>query len=408
MPYEIFLAIRHLRSRQRRRLARVTSLIAVVGIAVGVAALIVALALANGFRDEIRDKILRGTAHLTVMRGDGRSMTEYPEVAAKVAAIPGVVAATGTTYDGAVIVGPRATAYAVLRGVEPTSVTEIIPSLLSGSVDPLFAGSESTNEPPRVIVGSELAARTGLGLGDTAEVMAASANVSSSTTGRRRVRVAGIFRSGLFEYDSTWVYLPLSSAAVFAGESHAASIISVKVENIYDVKTVAAETKQRLGSAYTTVDWQEANRPLFTALALERRIGMVIIGLIVFIAVLNITTGLIMVVVERRRDIAILNAMGASARSIMSIFVIQGAIVGLVGAITGVVLGIIAVLVANRHQLISLPADVYSISSVPLNVSLRDTGIAAATALVLSVVATLYPARAAARIRPAEMLRETS
>jgi len=408
MPFEVFLAIRHLRSRQRRRLARVTSLIAVVGIAVGVAALIVALALANGFRDEIRDKILRGTAHLTVMRGDGRPMTEYPEVAAKVAAIPGVVAATGTTYDGAVIVGPQATAYAVLRGVEQTAVTEITPSLLSGSVERLFANSESTNEPPSVIIGSELAVRTGLGLGDTAEVITAAPNVSSSTTGRRRVRIAGIFRSGLFEYDSTWVYLPLSSAAAFAGEAHAASVISVKVENIYDVKTVAAETRQRLGNAYTTVDWQEANRPLFTALALERRIGMVIIGLIVFIAVLNITTGLIMVVVERRRDIAILSAMGASARSIMSIFVIQGAIVGLLGAVAGLVLGMIAVVVANRYQLISLPADVYSISNVRLNVSLRDAVIAAATALVLSVVATLYPARAAARIRPAEMLRETN
>jgi lipoprotein-releasing system permease protein len=379
-----------------------------VGIAVGVAALIVALALANGFRDEIRDKILRGTAHLTVMRGDGRPMTEYREVAAKVAAIPGVVSATGTTYDGAVIVGPQATAYAILRGVEQTSAAEIAPSLLSGSVDRLFANNESTNEPPSVIIGSELAARTGLKLGDTAEVIAASANVSSSTTGRRRVRVAGTFRSGLFEYDSTWVYLPLSSAAAFAGESHAASVLSVKVENIYDVKAVAAETKQRLGNSYTTVDWQEANRPLFTALALERRIGMVIIGLIVFIAVLNITTTLIMVVVERRRDIAILIAMGANARSIMSIFVIQGAIVGLLGAIAGMALGIMAVVLANRYQLISLPADVYSISSVHLNVSLRDTSVAAVIALVLSVVATLYPARAAARTRPAEMLRETN
>jgi lipoprotein-releasing system permease protein len=408
MRYEIFLAVRHLRSRQRRRLARVTSLIAVVGIAVGVAALIVALALANGFRDEIRDKILRGTAHLTVMRGDGRPMTEYPEVAAKIAAIPGVLAASGTTYDGAVIVGPQSSAYAVLRGIEPTSATEITPSLLSGSTDRLFANSESLDEPPSVIIGSELAARTGLKPGDTAEVIAASANVSSPIAGRRRVRVAGTFRSGLFEYDSTWIYLPLPSAAAFAGNAHAASVISVRVVNINDVKTVSAEAKQRLGNGYTTVDWQEANRPLFTALALERRIGIVIIGLIVFIAVLNIMTTLIMVVVERRRDIAILNAMGANARSIMSIFVIQGAIVGMVGALAGVVLGVISIAVANRYRLISLPADVYSISSVPFNISLRDTAFAAATALALSVVATLYPARAAARVRPAEMLRETS
>src|SRR6185503_7236560 len=138
MPFEIFLAIRHLRSRQRRRLARITSLIAVIGIAVGVAALILALALANGFRDEMREKILRGTAHLTVMRSDGRPMPEYPEIAARVAEIPGVIAATGTTYDGAMIVGPKSSAYAVLRGVEKASVAELEPSLVSGSFDRMF------------------------------------------------------------------------------------------------------------------------------------------------------------------------------------------------------------------------------------------------------------------------------
>ena len=166
--------------------------------------------------------------------------------------------------------------------------------------------------------------------------------------------------------------------------------------------------KKVLGSSYTTVDWQEANRPLFTALALERRIGIVIIGLIIFIAALNITTTLILVVMERRRDIAILNTMGATTRSIMSIFVIEGAIVGVLGAVGGVVLGAIAVLVANRFQLISLPADVYSISNVPLNLDFRDVALAALVALVLSIIATVYPARAAARIRPAEMLRDTN
>jgi len=162
-----------------------------------------------------------------------------------------------------------------------------------------------------------------------------------------------------------------------------------------------------LGSSYTTVDWQEANRPLFTALALERRIGIMIIGLIIFIAALNITTTLILVVVERRRDIAILNTLGATTRSIMSIFVVEGAIVGMLGATFGVLLGVVAILVANHYQLISLPADVYSISSVPLRLNFRDLALAALVAFVLSVLATVYPARAAARVRPAEMLRDT-
>ena len=389
-------------------MARATSLIAVVGITVGVAALIVALALANGFRDEMRDKILRGTAHLTVMRSDGEPISDYQEIAARVAAVPGVVSATGTSYDGAVIVGKRGSAYAVLRGVDVDSAqatTEISRTLVAGSVEHVFEVSSTSDLPP-VVLGSELAARTGLTPGDITDVISAHAGISSANGNRRRVRVAGIFRSGLFEYDSTWIYLPLEAASAVSSEAHTAAVIGVQVDNINDVKTITARVKQLLGSSYTSVDWQEANRPLFTALALERRIGVVIIGLIIFIAALNITTTLILVVVERRRDIAILNTMGATTSSIMSIFVFEGAIVGLIGAAGGVLLGAVAVLVANRFQLISLPADVYSISNVPLSLNVRDLVLAALVAFALSVLATVYPARAAARIRPAEMLRD--
>jgi lipoprotein-releasing system permease protein len=409
MPYEIFLALRHLRARQRRRLARATALIAVVGIAVGVAALIIALALANGFRDEMRDKILRGTAHLSVMRSDGEPMAEYQEVAKRIRKLDDVVTAAGTTYDGAVIIGPRASAYAVLRGVDGTSTQtppDIASSLFDDSIADTFEPGGAKQDLPRVVLGAELAARTGLKGGDAAEIVAANSAFSSSSGGKRHVRVAGIFRSGLFEYDSTWIYLPLDTAAAFSGNAHAASLISVQVKNIYDIKRTAAAVRQMLGSSFTTVDWQEANRPLFTALALERRIGVVIIALIILIAALNITTTLILVVMERRRDIAILNTMGATSGSIMSIFVIEGAIVGMLGAIAGVLLGALAVLIANRYRLISLPPDVYSISNVPLSLHFRDLAFAALVAFGLSIVATIYPAHAAARIRPAEMLRD--
>lgn len=424
MPYEIFLALRHLRSRQKRRLARVTSLIAVIGIAVGVAALIVALALANGFRDEMRDKILRGTAHLTVMRSDGQAMREYNEVATRIASVPGVVTATGTTYDGAVIISKSGSAYAVLRGIDraaqrsPRDIgqtvigssspqqTDIGRTLISGSIVDVFDPPAATYDFAPVVLGAELATRTGLKVGDVAQIIGTRAGFSSSNESKRNVQVVGIFRLGLFEYDSTWIYLPLETASALSGEAHAAAVVGVQVANIYDVKSTAANVKQLLGSSYTTVDWQEANRPLFTALALERRIGVVIIGLIIFIAALNITTTLILVVMERRRDIAILNTLGATTRSIMSIFVIEGAIVGALGAAGGVLLGAVAVLVANRYQLISLPADVYSISNVPLHLNFRDLALAALVAFVLSIIATVYPARAAARIRPAEMLRD--
>jgi lipoprotein-releasing system permease protein len=308
-----------------------------------------------------------------------------------------------------VIVGKRASAYAVLRGVDTDSApatADLAGTIISGSTVNVFPARAEPQDLSPVVLGSELAARTGLIVGDAAEIISAQSGVSSSGN-KRRVRVSGISRSGLFEYDSTWIYLPLETASALSGEAHTAAVIGVQVKDIYDVKTTATQVKQLLGSSYTTVDWQEANRPLFTALALERRIGIVIIGLIIFIAALNITTTLILVVVERRRDIAILNTMGATTKSIMSIFVIEGAIVGMLGAACGVLLGAVAVLIANHYQLISLPPDVYSISNVPLTLNLRDLGLAALVALVLSVLATVYPARAAARIRPAEMLRDT-
>jgi len=409
MPYELFLAIRHLRSRHRRRLARVTAVIAVVGIAVGVAELIVALAMANGFRDELRDKILRGTAHLTVVRSDGQPLHDYEEIASRILQVDGVVSATGTTYDGAVVVGPRGSAYAVLRGIDGNSIQareDLKRTLTAGSAASLFEGGSPGADLPGVVLGSELAARTGLQVGDAAELVTSPSAVSSSNWSKRRVRVTGLFHSGLFEYDSTWIYLSLDRVAAFSGGEHAASVISVQVKDIYDVKQTAAKVRQELGSSYTTLDWQDANRPLFTALALERRIGIVIIALIILIAALNITTTLILVVMERRRDIAILNAIGASSRNIMSIFVIEGAIVGALGAVIGVLLGALATVIANRYQLISLPADVYSISNVPLHPTFRDMALAALVALALSIVATIYPARAAAAIRPAEMLRD--
>jgi len=403
MPYEFFLALRHLRSRRNRRLARVTALIALTGISVGVAALIVAQALANGFRDEMRDKILRGTSHLTVMKSDGQTIANYKDLAARISPIDGVTSAAGTTYDGAVIVGPSDSSYAILRGldVESGQLSSVQPTLIAGSTDSLLNQASERNRT-EVLIGAELAKRARLAVGDEAGIMA----VSSGTSSQQRVRVAGIVRTGLFEYDSTWVYLPLKTAEAFAGGRHTVSVISVQVKDIYEVRKVSAKIREVVGREYTVVDWQEANRPLFTALELERRVGLMIIALIILIAALNITTTLILVVMERRRDIAILNAMGATRGSIMGIFVIEGAVVGLVGAVTGVLLGALATYLANRFNLISLPPDVYSIAHVTLILKPLDVFVAALVAFALSTLATIYPARAAAKVRPAELLRD--
>jgi lipoprotein-releasing system permease protein len=227
-----------------------------------------------------------------------------------------------------------------------------------------------------------------------------------SNRSARRLRVAGIFRSGLFEYDTTWIYVSLGTTTALAGNDHAGSVLSVQVNDADNVKPIAANILNILGNDYTTIDWQQANQPLFAALALERRMGAFIVGLIIAIAVLNITTMLILVVVERRRDIAILSTLGATRAGVMLVFMIEGAVVGAIGAVAGVLVGLAVCFIGNRYKLVSLPADVYSITNVPFNATANEVVLAALIAFGLSVLATIYPARNAARLRPVEVLRD--
>ena len=433
MPYELFLALRYLTARRRgRAAARVTAAAAVVGIACGVAALTVAMALANGFRDEMRDKILRGTAHVTLTRADGQPITNYPALVARLRAMPGVTDATPTTYTGALLAGPDNAAYTLLRGVAPDSaraLAEIRRTLVAGDTAFLTnelrppakptdnaAANKNDNAPdaddePLVaaIIGAELAARTGLArVGDegwliTGERTPVPPGLAPSA---RRVRVAGICQTGLYEFDSTWVYLPLADAVSFTdAPADSAPVVSIETDDIYRAPETAARVRAALGAEFVTVDWQEANRPLFAALALERRTVGLIITLILLVAALNITTTLVLVVVERRADIAILGALGARARSIMLVFVLEGAVIGAVGALAGLALGLCACAVGDRYGLVQLPSEVYSLSAIPFHPHAGETLIAALGAFAICLLATLYPARAAARLRPAEALR---
>lgn len=456
MPYELFLALRYLRARRGRRVARWTALAALVGIACGVAALVAALALADGFRDELRDKILRGTAHVTLAREGGGPVADPRAVAARVRAVEGVVEATPTTYEGALLAGPGGAAYTLLRGVDADSSRarrEIQGTLTGGSLDAIFrhdaaggahvdaaAGSASTatgaddageasdtsdatgaggagddaaakgvdDAPVPVVVGQELAARAGLTeVGDEGWIVTGGAARAAPgfVPRARRVRVAGLFRSGLYEYDSTWTYLSLDDVARVAGARASSAVVSIEARDLFASDEVARRVRAALGAGWTTLDWREANRPLFDALALERRTVALIIMLVTVVAALNITTTLALVVVERRADIAVLCAVGARARGVMLVFVIEGAVVGAAGALAGVALGLAACAAADRFHLVRLPPDVYSISSVPLHPHGADVLLVALAAFAVSLLATLYPARQAARVRPAEVLR---
>jgi lipoprotein-releasing system permease protein len=446
MPYELFLALRYLRVRRGRRVARWTALAAVVGIACGVAALITALALAKGFGDELRDKILRGTAHVTLSRaGEGgeyaRSVVseDARAVAARVRGVEGVADAAPTTYEGALLSGPEGTAYTLLRGVDEDSRrarAQVQSTVTRGSLDSIFQASgggakvdeasagrkvDETNadkrvdevnadggeEPVPVVLGEELAARTGLArVGEEGWMLTGVVAQGSGVyePRARRVRVEGLFRSGLYEYDATWTYLRLESVARVAGAGDSA-VISVEARDLYESGALARRLRALLGAGWTVTDWGETNRPLFEALALERRTVALIIMLITIVAALNITTTLALVVVERRADIAVLLTLGARARSVTLVFMVEGALVGAAGALAGVVLGLATCLAADRFNLVRLPADVYSLSAVPLHPHAWDVILPALAAFAVSLLATLYPARQAARVRPAEVLR---
>jgi lipoprotein-releasing system permease protein len=436
MPFELFLALRYLRVRRGRRVARWTALAAVAGIACGVAALIVALALANGFRDELRDKILRGTAHLTLSREGGLSVAEARAAAERLRAVAGVREAAPTTYAGALLTGPSGAAYTVLRGVDADSErarSELRRTLVRGEAESLFenrppaaqqnvppenaesgkvgdetaeAGvAEASEAPAPVVVGEELAARAGLArVGDEGWLLTDGRlpGAAEFEPRARRVRVAGVFRSGLYEYDAAWTYLPLAEAI---GGADSSPVVGVEAADIYAVGEVAARARGALGPGWAALDWREANRPLFAALELERRTVSLIILLIMVVAALNITTTLALVVVERRADIAVLATLGARPRSIMTVFVIEGACIGALGALLGVALGLVACALGERFELVRLPPDVYSLSAVPFHPHAADVLWPAFAAFAVSLLATLYPARQAARVRPAEALR---
>jgi lipoprotein-releasing system permease protein len=333
MPFELFLALRYLYSPRRGRAARVTSAAAILGIACGVAAYILASALAAGFRDEMQDKILRGTAHITVAPVSGAPIVNADFVRRTIEATEGVRHASLTSYTGALLIGETANAYAVVRAVDPTSthaLEELRRTLIAGRIEESFSreaptsnangvstsNADSDAPPVPVIIGAELAAQTGLTIGAAAQIIAAEPALQTGAGLPRSnaARVVGIFRAGLHDYDATWVYAPLAPAlslGVSPGGAQRAPVISVETTDVYRAPETAARLRERLGADWKIVTWAEANQALFAALELERRTIGAIISLVSVIASLNILTTLVLLVGERRRHIAILAALGA-------------------------------------------------------------------------------------------------
>jgi lipoprotein-releasing system permease protein len=406
LPFEVQIASRYLRARRKQAFISVISLVSTLGVMLGVTALILALALMTGLQQELRSRILGATAHIFVWKRGG--IADYHAEARTLRDVPGVTGAAPAILGKALVSSGGGEAFITLKGIDPaleTAVTDIADAMKAGSLDGLSAPTPD-GVLPGIVIGQDLARALGVTIGDEVTVLTPQGTLSPMGVlpRHRRLRVMGLFSLGLFEFDSAYgfVSLPLARRLVNADE---VTLIQVRVADIYAAPAIAAQIATRLGSRYITQTWAELNRALFSALWLEKMAISITIGLIVMVAALNIVASLILLVMEKSPDIAILKTMGASARSIMLIFMLQGVIIGIVGTLAGTILGYGLAFVADRYQLIRVPIDVYQIAYVPFVVEALDLAVVMAGAVAICFVATIYPSRQAARLDPAEALR---
>jgi len=422
MPYELFIALRYLRAKRRQAAVSVITAIAVAGITLGVAALVIAQALITGFRADVQDKVLQGTAHLNLLKVDNGGIENYRDLVERVRSAPGVSAASATIYAQVLLSAHGRQEYAVLKGVDlnsPSEAKEVFSTVIEG--DPARLKSAPLNQssdqslgapeegPEGIILGKQLAQTMALRVDDVVTAISAHTRLTPAGLQPRprytRFRVAGIFSSGLYEYDAKWAYIALPAAQSVKASGDAAEVIQMKVADIYAVKEIGERVRAIAGRDFVTSDWQELNRPLFAALQLQHRVVYVFFALLIAIAALNIITTLTMMVIEKSRDIAILRAQGSTPRSIRRIFMLQGLVIGLIGAASGLMLGLGLSWLANHYQLISIPAEIYAVSHVTLKVKSIDCARVAILAVIICLLATIYPARTAARLMPVEALR---
>ncbi len=405
MPFELHIALRYLLARRKQAFISVISLISTLGVAVGVTALIIALALMTGLQGELRDRILGAGAHVYVWKRDGLGV-DYRKEVARLRALDGVVGAAPAILGKALLRTERGDAFVTLKGIDPAlepEVTDLGRSMTSGRVSDLEPRSDE--DVPGILIGVDLARDLGLSAGDSVTLLTPEGTLSpmGMMPRARRLRVAGIYRLGIYDLDAASGFVTLAMAERLLNTAPA--LVELKVRDMYDAPAIAERLAATLGPEYSTQDWADMNRSLFSALWLEKMAISITIGLIVIVAALNIIASLVLLVMEKSRDIAILKTMGATRRSVTIVFMLQGLLIGLVGTATGAALGLTLCWVADRYKLIQIPADVYQISHVPFVVQPWDFVVVVAAAIVICFLATIYPSRQAARLDPVQALR---
>ena len=405
LPFELQIALRYLLAKRKQAFISVISLISTLGVTVGVMALVIALALMTGLQQELRDRILGANPHIFVWKRSG--LVDYRAEADRLRAMPHVIGAAPAILGRALVTAAGEQAFINLKGVDPAlepSVTAITGAMRSGALSDLT--SSDPDAPDAILLGSDLAATLGVVVGDSISVLTPEGTLSpmGMMPRPRRLRVAGTFNLGLYEVDSQTGFVSLEVAKRLMDKQEV-DLIQLRLDDIYAAPQVSNDIGGKLGSDYVAQDWADMNRSLFSALWLEKMAISLTIGLIVMVAALNIVASLILLVMEKHRDIAILKTMGASARSVTFIFMVQGLLIGIVGTTVGASLGWGLAEILDRYQLIKIPMDVYQVSHVPFTVLPRDFAFVVVAAIVVCFLATIYPSRQAARLDPAAALR---
>ena len=408
MNFEWFVCLRYLKAKRKHGFISIISLISIAGVMVGVMALIVVLAVMTGFTSEFRDKILGINSHVVVQDYTG-NISGYDEVAAKVRAVEGVSGVTPYLYSQAMITSGEGGTGAVLRGLDPASAQGVLnleKNLRSGSMAALSPGRTDGRRLPGIILGKELAAQLHVSLNDRVRLISASGPLTPMGVLPKvsTCQVVGIFETGMYEYDSALAYVSLETAQRFFDLPGLVHGLEVKTRDLNQADQIARRIEQALGPNYFAKDWMRMNRNIFSALQLEKTALSVIMALVVMVAAFNIVSTLIMVVMEKNKDIAILKSMGATSSSIMRIFIYEGLVIGLAGTFLGVLGGLGLCAILSRYQFIKLP-EVYPISTLPVLVLPSDVILIALSATLITLAATLYPSWQAAKVDPAVALR---
>ncbi len=447
MRFELFVATRYLRAKRRQAFIGIITGISIAGVAAGVASLVIALAINNGFRQDLQDRLLGSTSHVNLLRIQSDGIKDWRPLMDRLSKEPHVVATAPAIYEQVLISrGPRARG-AVLKGLIPAyerRVSDLLNTVKVGSAEALEeaqsntgetpvspsnrnagAGARVTKSPPTqsptdlegvenrvaamppIILGKDMAEDLGATVGSTVLVTSPQGELTpfGMVPKYNRFRVAGIFNSGFYDYDSSWAFTRLSDAQRLFGLGDLVSVIEFKVDDIYKAGQIAQELEQAAGKGFMTTNWMEQNKALFRALRLERLVTFITIGLIVFVAALNILISLTMMVMEKTRDIAVLMSMGTRKSQVRRVFIAQGVLIGVIGTAIGLVLGYALSWAGGHYHLLSLAPEVYSIDYVPFAPRALDGVLVALVAIGISLIATVYPSWSAARILPAEALR---